>query len=117
MTYLVETAPDEKRGYSGSWANTGSIVGMLMGAGIAALVTTYFSESTVNDWAWRVPFLLGGIIGGIAIFLRRRLPESEHFKKHHRGRCETSPLLQAFTTDRMKMVKAILFASAYGVLF
>lgn len=71
----------------------------------------------MNDWAWRLPFLLGGIIGGIAIFLRRRLPESQHFQKHHSDRSETSPLLQAFTTDRRKMIQAILFASAYGALF
>ena len=117
VTYLVETAPDRSRGYSGSLANAGSIVGMLAGAGIAAGVTTYFSESTVNNWAWRVPFLLGGIIGALAILLRRRLPESGHFSNHDTQRCETSPLLQAFTTDRLKMIKAILFASAYGVLF
>ena len=117
VAYLVETAPDGKRGFSGSWANTGSMVGMLLGSGIAAATTSIFSEATVHDWGWRLPFLIGGLIGGISIMLRRNLPESEHFKRHHRDRCETSPLLQAFTTDRLKMVKAIVFASAYGVIF
>ncbi|MCB2218587.1 MAG: MFS transporter [Desulfobulbaceae bacterium] len=117
VAYLVETAPDGKRGFAGSWANTGSIFGMLLGAGIAAATTSLLPEAAVHDWGWRIPFVFGGVIGGISIVLRRNLPESEHFKRHHRDRCQTSPLLQAFTTDRLKMIKAILFASAYGVVF
>lgn len=32
VVYLVETAEDKKRGFAGSWENTGSMVGMLLGA-------------------------------------------------------------------------------------
>ena len=117
VTYLVETAPDDRRGFSGSLANSGSMVGMLLGSGAAALVTSMASSATLNDWAWRLPFLLGGIIGGFSIFLRRNLPHSEHFKRHHSDRPDTSPLLQAFTTNRREMIQAIMFASAYGVIF
>lgn len=117
VTYLVETAPDGQRGFTGSWANTGSIVGMLFGSGIAALVTYLLSPDALAQWGWRLPFLLGGVIGGFSIVLRRRLPQSEHFQRHHDARPATSPLLQAFTTNRREMIQAILFASAYGVLF
>jgi len=117
VTYLVETAPDGKRGISGSWANTGSIFGMLLGAGVAALVMSTLSGDEINNWGWRLPFLFGGVVGLVSILLRRHLPRSEHFQRHHRNRCETSPLLEAFTTNRREMVLAIIFASAYGVLF
>jgi len=117
VTYLVETAPEGKRGLSGSWANTGSMTGMLLGSGAAAATTSLLSQTAVQGWGWRLPFLLGGIIGGAAILVRRNLPKSEHFKRHHQDRPSTSPLLQAFTTNRREMVQAILFASAYGVVF
>ncbi|SIS60164.1 MFS transporter [Neptunomonas antarctica] len=117
VTYLVETAEDGRRGYAGSWANTGSMVGMLLGAGAAALLTGLLTADEVNSWGWRIPFLLGGLIGGVAIFLRRNLPQSQHFKRHDRKRPKTSPLIQAFTTNRLEMIQASLFASAYGVLF
>ena len=117
VTYLVETAPERKRGLSGSWANSGSIFGMLLGAGMAALVTTLFAGEALHEWGWRLPFLFGGVIGLVSILLRRHLPRSEHFQRHHHERRETSPLLEAFTTNRREMVLAILFASAYGVLF
>lgn len=117
VTYLVETAEDGRRGYAGSWANTGSMVGLLLGAGAAASITGLLSADAVTSWGWRIPFLLGGLIGGVAIFLRRKLPQSQHFKRHDRKRPETSPLVQAFTTNRLEMIQAFLFASAYGVMF
>jgi MHS family proline/betaine transporter-like MFS transporter len=117
VTYLVETAADDRRGIAGSWANSGSMVGMLLGSGVAAAVTWYFSSEVIQDWGWRLPFLLGGIIGGVSILLRRNLPKSEHFQRHHRERAETSPLLQAFTTNRLQTIQALLFASAYGAIF
>jgi MHS family proline/betaine transporter-like MFS transporter len=117
VTYLVETADKDRRGISGSWANTGSIFGMMLGAGVSALVTSVFSADSISEWGWRLPFLFGGIIGIISIQMRRQLPRSKHFQRHHAERGETSPLLEAFTTNRRQMILAITFASAYGVMF
>ncbi|MEZ5557782.1 MAG: MFS transporter [Pseudomonadales bacterium] len=117
VTYLVETAADGHRGRSGSWANTGSIFGMLLGSGVAALVTSTMTDATLQNWGWRLPFLFGGVIGLTSILLRRHLPKSRHFQRHHDERCDSSPLLQAFTSNRRQMLQAIVFASAYGVLF
>lgn len=117
VTYLVETAADDRRGFAGSWANTGSMAGMLLGSGAAAATTTWMSSATVQDWGWRLPFWLGGVVGGIAILLRSHLPRSQHFQRYHDQRPATSPLWQAFTANRRQMILATLFASAYGVVF
>jgi len=117
VTYLVETSKPERRGYTGSWANMGSMSGMLLGSGVAAALTSFIDAQTVAAWAWRLPFLFGGIIGGTGIFLTRRLPESEHFRRHETGRSDTSPLIEAFTDNLPQTLKATLFASAYGALF
>lgn len=49
VTYLVETAPEGKRGATGSWANIGSMTGSLLGVGAAALVTNVFAHTTVES--------------------------------------------------------------------
>lgn len=117
VTYLVETAPEGKRGLTGSWANIGSMSGSLLGVGAAALVTNVFSPETVSDWAWRLPFLGGALIGTTAIWLRRNLHNSQRFQQHHEGRDETSPLLEAFTTNRRETLLALAFAASYGTCF
>lgn len=116
-TYLVETAPRNKRGLTGSWANIGSMTGSLLGVGAAALATNLFDPQTVSDWAWRLPFLGGAVLGAFAILVRRNLHESERFKEHHADRDATSPLLQAFTTNRGETLLALAFAAAYGTCF
>jgi len=116
-TYLVETAPTGKRGLTGSWANIGSMTGSLLGVGAAALVTNLFDEQTVADWAWRLPFLGGAILGSTAFWIRHNLHESERFRQQHEGREETSPLMEAFTTNRRETLLALMFAASYGTSY
>jgi MHS family proline/betaine transporter-like MFS transporter len=116
-TYLVEIAPMGRRGLTGSWANIGSMSGSLLGVGAAALVTNLFDTQTVSDWAWRLPFLGGALLGGTAILVRRNLHNSERFEAQHAGRDDTSPLLEAFTTNRRETLLALVFAASYGTCF
>ncbi|MGD8576900.1 MAG: MFS transporter [Thiohalophilus sp.] len=117
VTYLVETSAPDKRGLSGSMANVGSMLGMLLGSGVATAATSFFNENQLYDWGWRVPFLFGAVLGIIAILLRRHLPHSEHFKRHEREHGRTSPLKEAFTVNGKQTLQGTLFASGYGALF
>lgn len=116
-TYLVETAPKGRRGLTGSWANIGSMSGSLLGVGAAALVTNLYDPATLAAWAWRLPFLGGALLGTTAILMRRNLHASARFQQHHDARDETSPLLEAFTTNRHETFLALVFAASYGTCF
>lgn len=117
VTYLVETAPEGRRGITGSWANVGSMTGSLLGVGAAALVANLFDPQALGDWAWRLPFLGGAVLGTTAIMMRRNLHESQRFEDHHNQRDDTSPLLEAFTTNRHETFLALAFAAGYGTCF
>lgn len=117
VTYMVETAPDGQRGRAGSWANVGSMIGMLLGSAAAALVTSLFPVETLEAWGWRLPFLFGGILGLSALFLRRSLPQSPHFIAHAEGTPSVSPFRRVWSENRKEMVQAFLFAAGYGMMF
>lgn len=117
VTYLVETAPKNQRGLAGSWANVGSMLGMLLGSLMAALATNLFDEQALYSYGWRLPFLFGGLLGIAAVIMRRDLPSSKHFKRHESERGYTSPLIQVITVNRKQTTQGVLFASGYGVLF
>ena len=117
VTYVVETAPRDRRGLSGSWANFGSMVGMLLGAGLAAAVTTWLPHDIVHSWGWRVPFWLGGVFGIVALFMVKGLPDTAKFTHHESSHQNDSPLREALTKNRRETILAVLFASGYGVFF
>lgn len=117
VTYMVETAPEGARGRAGSWANVGSMSGMLLGSAAAAIVTTAFSGHFLDTVGWRLPFLFGGVIGLVAITLRRHLPRSPHFQAHEAGTPSRSPLWRIWTHNRTEALQALLFAAGYGMVF
>lgn len=117
VTYVVETSPLDTRGLSGSWANVGSMGGMLLGSGLAALITTLLPENAVHDWGWRFPFLFGGVIAIFATYMRRTLSPSRVFEEHEARQTKRSPVKLALTQNRRETIQAFLFASGYAVCF
>lgn len=116
-TYLAETAPPGRRGFAASWANIGSMVGMLLGAATPAIMLSLLSTADVNAWGWRIPFLFGGVLGVIALLLRRGLPEPEADDAETAKRVGEHPIRSLVRDEPIAMTQAVIYAAGYGVLF
>src|SRR6185295_2823038 len=81
MTFLVEHAPREKRGYAGSWSEFSAQIGILLGSGVGALLTSLLSHEALYAWGWRVPFVLGILVGAVGLYLRTGIEESPEFEQ------------------------------------
>lgn len=116
VTYLVETAPMERRGFAGSFANIGSTLGYLLAAALAA-ATVMFSEAHPEyPWIWRVPFIGGGILAMLAYWLRARLTHSGYEPETPgEGELRELPVRQAFREAPRAMILAVVFTWGYGV--
>src|ERR1041384_1184915 len=79
--YIVEWAPANQRGFYGSFQQTSVVAGLLLGSGIAALFTTILTADQMDAWGWRVPFLLGGILGPVGLWMRRTIDETPAYTK------------------------------------
>lgn len=76
VVYLAETAPPNRRGLVASWSPFGATAGTLLGSAVGAMTTAILPAGSIHEWGWRVPFLLGLIVGLVGLFIRRHLPES-----------------------------------------
>ena len=72
-SFLIESAPAHRRGFYGSWQMVGQGLAVLIGALLGALITRTLALEALDSWGWRIPFLLGLIIGPVGLFIRRHL--------------------------------------------
>ncbi|WP_262702326.1 MULTISPECIES: MFS transporter [Streptomyces] len=80
VSIMTEFAPPGRRGLYGAWQSFTVALGLLAGAGVAAVLATVMSEESLGDWGWRLPFLLTLPIGLVALWLRLRLEETPFFR-------------------------------------
>jgi MHS family proline/betaine transporter-like MFS transporter len=70
---MVERAPANRRGMIGAMACCGALGGILLGSATGAILAQLMSASALEAWGWRIPFLLGLLVGIAGYFLRRTL--------------------------------------------
>jgi MFS transporter, MHS family, proline/betaine transporter len=116
VTYLVESAAPRRRGIAGSIANLGATAGMLLAAAAAAIATYWTGSAHATGWAWRVPFLLGGVMATAAYYLRKGLPEIAPPSGPSTKTAEKAPLRLAIRRQPGTLLATLLFTSGYGVI-
>jgi MHS family proline/betaine transporter-like MFS transporter len=80
-TFIAEYAPDRRRGFWGSFLELGTLAGYVAAAGLVTVLTLWLGEQGMEDWGWRVPFLVAGPIGFVGLYLRLKLDETPAFKR------------------------------------
>ncbi|MEV6247838.1 MFS transporter [Streptomyces sp. NPDC051742] len=92
QTYVAEMAPRERRGLWSSLIYISGTCGIMVATVLAAVLASFLSEDQLHAWGWRVPFVVGGLLGLYALIMRLRLEETDAFEKqadtpdHHEPR-------------------------------
>jgi MHS family proline/betaine transporter-like MFS transporter len=85
MVFLVEHAPEGRRGLMGALAGAGATIGILLGSAVGAALAASMSTAALDAWGWRVPFLLGLVVGIAGYLLRRYVLETGVAEKRTRA--------------------------------
>ncbi len=73
MVFLVERAPEGRRGLMGALTSCGACGGILLGSAVGAGFAAMMPTAALESWGWRIPFLLGLVVGIAGYFLRRHV--------------------------------------------
>ncbi|CAH0251370.1 MFS transporter [Rhodococcoides fascians] len=76
----IEHAPDDRRARYGVFTALGSPIGTILANASFALVLLLPAE-TVQEWAWRLPFLFGGLVLVLGLWVRKGVHESPVFRQ------------------------------------
>ncbi|OGV26838.1 MAG: hypothetical protein A3F18_02650 [Legionellales bacterium RIFCSPHIGHO2_12_FULL_37_14] len=80
--FLIEHADVDKRGIAGSLAMSSALLGMVFSAVFATLTSQLLIDENLMLWGWRLPFLLGGLIGIMGLIVRLRSIDPSIYLNH-----------------------------------
>ncbi|MEJ1199400.1 MULTISPECIES: MFS transporter [unclassified Streptomyces] len=79
VAFVVEWAEPNRRAYYTSFASNSCFLGILAGAGTAALTSWLIQGPALESWGWRLPFILALPLSLVGMWLRRHISESPEF--------------------------------------
>ncbi len=80
VSFLVEQAPPEKRGFFASFQQLSQGGALIMTALVSISIISVLGEQQTLEWGWRIAFIIGILIAPIGIYIRRTLDEAPIFE-------------------------------------
>lgn len=104
---VLEHAPKNRRGFCGSLVQVGFPIGLILSAGVFALVTK-LPEKDFLSWGWRVPFLSSLVLVAVGTFIRMKVSESPVFlMMKAKNEVSGNPLAEALVKNRKSFLVAV----------
>lgn len=109
-SFVSEYAGPGKRGYSTSWLMVTAVLGLLLGGAVANGLAWGIGEEAMQQWGWRIPFLIAAPMGAISMYIRLKLEDSPEFKAlQEKGEVAKQPLREVWALKRaLSLVASII---------
>ncbi len=106
--FMVEYAPDDKRGLYGSWQFITQGASLIVGLLLVTSLTAAVSDEALFSWAWRVPFLVALPLGLVGLYMRLKLDDTPAFQTVREGHeVERMPLKRSLVTHGKNLLKVV----------
>lgn len=90
--FLVEHFP-ERRAFIASWQFATQGASTLMASAFGLGLTSWLTETQIQDWGWRIPFAFGLIIGPVGLYIRRHVHEPASFVAQEKSHAPLKDLM------------------------
>ncbi|WP_370942427.1 MFS transporter [Amycolatopsis sp. cg5] len=81
MLLATEYAPEGKRGLYGSLVQLGVPIGVVLANTVFLVASKVAPPADFLSWAWRIPFIVGVLVLGLAWYIHKRVDETPEFRK------------------------------------
>src|SRR3990167_1009943 len=108
MIYLTESAPVHYRSTITSFGCTSANLGILLALVVGFITNTYLNEPSLSIYAFRIPFLLSGILSLLIYYFRLNIQESSTFNTlKEDNHLATNPIKVVFTNNMPALLRTI----------
>ncbi|MGW0082162.1 MFS transporter [Streptomyces sp. NPDC003393] len=113
MPLALEQAGPERRGWVGGLIGAGAPASFLVINSLLLLMLNVVPEDGFLSWGWRLPFLLGFLLGLVYLWSYRRVREDSEMFAQRRAEGRRQPVVELFTTHRALILSVFLFTCGY----
>ncbi|MDY7227810.1 MFS transporter [Hyalangium rubrum] len=108
--FVSEHVPERRVGFACGTLTSGLTFGILLGSLVATAINKLYTPEQVLAFGWRIPFLVGGVFGFLAVFLRRWLAETPIFEemRQRRALVQELPLKAALRGHGLAVLVSML---------
>lgn len=111
-SFVAEHAPANRRGLYVAFTWSFAVVPPIVGALLILLLTNLLTADDYASWGWRIPFLVGGPLALVGLYIRNKLDESPAFKATQAAkRVAASPIIEALRTQKRDMAYSFALAT------
>ncbi|HZP22167.1 MAG TPA: MFS transporter [Terriglobales bacterium] len=112
--FSAEHANPKHVGVAVGLLTSGLSLGILLGSIVASALNLAFAPAQIADGMWRLPFLIGGVFGLTAMYLRRWLEETPVFEamRSEAALCRELPVRAVLREHRAAVALSLLSTSA-----
>lgn len=118
VAYLLEGARRERRGLITSLAAAASEVGALLAVGVSAITVSALSGAALDEWGWRIPFLVGAGLAVTVWIARAAMEESPDFERQRaQATIPRHPLRHALTHHRAGILRGFAISALGSITY
>jgi len=116
-TYLSEMAGKQRRGFFSSFQYVTLISGQLLAICVLLVLQNVMPEAALDEWGWRIPFAIGGVLAIVVFYIRRGLAETESFTNAKKEGIAVSGLGELFLRHPREAAVVMLLTAGGTLAF
>lgn len=101
--FLAEQDP-QRRGFYASWQFASQGITTILATAVGVTLLSSLTTAQMDSWGWRIPFIIGLLIGPVAWYIRRHVDETMEFKTMQ---VSASPLKDALSDSKTRLLIAL----------
>ncbi len=118
VAYLLEAAPEARRGLITSLASAASEIGSLFAVGVSALTVYFLDAPDLSSWGWRIPFFVGAALASSVWIARATIQESPEFERQRAaGTTPARPLRYTLANHRRGIFRAFAISALGSITY
>ena len=116
-TYMSEVAGKARRGFWSSFQFVTLIGGQLCALGVLILLQHTLTKGQLEDWGWRIPFVVGALLAVVVFWIQNGLEETRSFEAVDHSVKRMSTTWRLISHHPVETAMVFVLSSAGGLSF